>query len=375
MAAVSANPSWTFRGIDCEFLEISPLALNIICLICISVMDEPFLVECCGNHFCKGCIERVISHELACPTCRQRNFQYILDLRLKRLIYSLKVQCSHQKDGCVWTGELMDLERHLNRDAEEWSIGCPFAKLYCPYKCGQQLQRKEILIHQFLHCPERHRYKPKVQFYDQLSFIQPIDVFQITSTSGYYIYYHCDSLGLSIEAPEGIIPRGSVLPLKVGMCLYGPFMFPKDCTPIAPILMIRPPEDVCLLKPLKITIPIIITEAKDGDVKALGIQVVKTDHALDDGTLIFEELDESCTNLKLHSRNGFGYATFSISHFCFISVRANNSSEVVKRSGYCICPLHPRPSTMSSGVFTYHLCVTYFMEPCITVSQYKFATI
>ena len=265
--------------------------------------------------------------------------------------------------GCKWTGEQGKLEEHLNRDAEEWSIGCPFAELYCPYKCGQQLQRKDIKIHQNLHCPE-YKAKVPVQFYDQLSFIQPIDVFQITSASG---YYHCDSLGLSIEAPEGIIPQGSVLPLKIGMFLYGPFKFPKHCIPIAPVLMIRPPEDVCLLKPLKITIPLIITEPNDSDVEALGIQAVKAKHATND--CMFEELDESCTNLKLHSQNGFGYATFSISHFCFISVRGNNSSDVIKQSGYCIYPLHPRPSTMSSSVFTYHLCVTYFTEPCITVSQ------
>ena len=199
-----------------------------------------------------------------------------------------------------------------------------------------------------------------LQFYDKLSFIKPVDKFEITSAGG---MYHNDSLGLSIEAPEGIIPQGSVLPIKIGMCLHGPFKFSNDCTPIAPILMIHPPEDVCLLKPLKITLPLILTKPNDSDVKALGIQVVKAEHATNNCT--FKELDESCTNLKLHSQNGFGYATFSISHFCFISVRANNNNEVIKRSGYCIYPLYSNPST---GV-TYHLCVTYFTEPCITVSQ------
>ena len=108
-----------------------------------------------------------------------------------------------------------------------------------------------------------------------ISFIKPVVVLQVSSKASKY----CDdSLGLCIDIPEGAIPEGSLLQLKVGMCLYGPFKFPGNLYPIAPVLMLYPQNDIQLQKNIRITLPHIIEDAKDSDVNNLGIQVIKADH-------------------------------------------------------------------------------------------------
>ena len=71
------------------------------------------------------------------------------------------------------------------------------------------------------------------------------------------------------------------------------------------------------------------------------------------------------TDLYFHSQSDKELVTFTLSHFCFITLRANGhgSREAAERTGYCVCPLLPSPKDVNSGTFTYHLCVTYFMDP------------
>ena len=78
-------------------------------------------------------------------------------MRLKRALYALKAHCSHQKDGCEWTGELGQLDAHLNEDPEpEKQVnGCQFVEIHCLYECGDRLQRRYIQKHQTELCTKR----------------------------------------------------------------------------------------------------------------------------------------------------------------------------------------------------------------------------
>ena len=212
--------------------------------------------------------------------------------------------------------------------------------------------------------------KPSVDYQasTELPFIKPVEVLQVSSKGRLYFD---DSLGLCIDVPEGAVPEGSLLQLEVGMCLYGPFKFPTDLYPIAPILMLCSRSDIKLHKSVNITIPHIIADAEGIDSKARGIQVIKANHTslLVAGEGIFDNVIED-SNLVFHSHNGFGLATFSLPHFSFISIfEKRDNIEVAKERGYCICPLLPSPSTIYSGKLTFYLCVTYFMKPCIEVSS------
>ena len=66
----------------------------------------------CGHTFCKTCIERI--QEEKCPVCKDPKFPIFHDKRLQTLLNNLQVHCTHQRHGCGWTGELGNLDGHLN---------------------------------------------------------------------------------------------------------------------------------------------------------------------------------------------------------------------------------------------------------------------
>ena len=191
-------------------------------------------------------------------------------------------------------------------------------------------------------------------------FINPAEVLCISSKGN---VYREDSLGLCIDIPEGAVPEGSLLHLEIGMCLYGPFKFCGDL--LAPILMLHPKNVVKLSKQIIVTIPHIVEDATDSDVEAFGIQVIKADHNTETSECIFDSIGEC--DLCFHPLGGHKCATFSLPHFCFISLQATHGlKELARRKAYCVCPLLP---PIQTGPFTYHLCLTYFMKPFLKVGK------
>ena len=161
MASPSQNkeqPNKRVVGFDCEFLEPPPEhLLQSECPVCLQIIREPHQVTCCGNSFCYSCIQRVKDDNKPCPTCNKEGLSDFPDKRLKRSLYALKVRCSHQKDGCEWTGELGQLDEHLNTAPlpEKRLHGCPFVEINCVYNCEDKLQRRHIQNHQTDRCRKR----------------------------------------------------------------------------------------------------------------------------------------------------------------------------------------------------------------------------
>ena len=103
-------------GYDCEFVE-PPKELDWECAICLVILRQPYLVDCCGNHFCKACLDKISPGEenkLTCPLCKGEEFRSIPNKGLERVLNQRKVYCTHKKSGCEWTGELKLLDSHLN---------------------------------------------------------------------------------------------------------------------------------------------------------------------------------------------------------------------------------------------------------------------
>ena len=207
-----------------------------------------------------------------------------------------------------------------------------------------------------------------LRFSTKLPFIKPVKVLQVSSKGKQYTDR---SLGLCIDVPEGAVPEGSLLYLEVGMCLYGPFKFPNDLYPISPILMLCPQTDTKLNQSIKVTLPHIMKDVTNENVEKFGIQVVKADHTglVFGDTCVFDSVVGD-SNPLVHNKEGKGYVTFSLHHFCFVCIRTDHKFEDVECGGYCICPLLPVPrdSVFKSpcDIF-YHLCVTYYMDPCFKV--------
>ena len=140
-------------GFDCVFVELPQENFQADCPICLLVLREPHQVTCCGKSFCRVCIEKVQALRNPCPTCNLHNFSVYPNKGLKCSLYAFRVKCSHEKEGCQWTGELGELDRHLNEKPVpgQQFVGCEFAEVECS-DCGKLLPR-----HHFKgHCIEKH---------------------------------------------------------------------------------------------------------------------------------------------------------------------------------------------------------------------------
>ena len=151
----SVAPPEQRGGYDCEFVE-RPRELQTDCPICLLVLREPFQVTCCGNSFCRTCIERIQTNRKVCPTCNKANFAVFPDKRLRRSLSPFRVRCVHKRSGCEWTGELGELDRHLNLSPElsKQLFGCGFAAVACTH-CHKYFQRRHVHAHESESCPQR----------------------------------------------------------------------------------------------------------------------------------------------------------------------------------------------------------------------------
>ena len=141
-------------GYDCDFVNPPPEAFQTQCPVCLQILKEPCLISCCGNKYCRECIERVKKDAKPCPLCKELDFTFMQDVGLERSLNELEVWCSHEKEGCEWRGELQKLNEHVNQDPspESQLNGCEYAAVTCIYKCGEWFQRRHIAIHQNEQC-------------------------------------------------------------------------------------------------------------------------------------------------------------------------------------------------------------------------------
>ena len=136
-------------GYDCDFVQPPPEAVQSECPICHLVLREPYQAPCCGNSFCRTCIEPIRLGDANCPTCRHAGFTTFPDKRLERSLNPLKVFCSRRDEDCEWNGELGSLGRHLNENPtpSERLVGCNFVDVNCTH-CAQSFRRKSLDTHE-----------------------------------------------------------------------------------------------------------------------------------------------------------------------------------------------------------------------------------
>ena len=139
-------------GLKCEFVEKPPKVFQSECPICLLVLREPYQATCCGKSFCKECIHQIKAANQACPTCNEKDFTLFPNKGLQQSLYDFQVSCTHKSKGCEWTGELRELDNHLNSDppADKALEGCPYTVITCPLSCigcNMKLPRCDMKIH------------------------------------------------------------------------------------------------------------------------------------------------------------------------------------------------------------------------------------
>ena len=133
-------------GYDCNYVDKPPRAYE--CPICLLVLRDPHMVDCCGRKYCQTCIGQVQEAQKPCPVCNCSFKVSILEKQLQREIGDIKVYCSNKSSGCDWSGELRDLEQHQQQQ-------CSYTPIQCTLGCGQELQRTELEDHVAHSCKNR----------------------------------------------------------------------------------------------------------------------------------------------------------------------------------------------------------------------------
>ena len=134
---------------------INPPPDDVICPLCLDIIEEPYQFTCCGQHICKKCKDKFkqqatttrtnTSRQIPrCPMCRHNKYSMLPDKYFERnTLNKLLIWCS---EGCGQEIELGRLKSHLSQ--------CPCIQLDCPNGCGSKVQGQFMAEHK-KNCPKR----------------------------------------------------------------------------------------------------------------------------------------------------------------------------------------------------------------------------
>lgn len=150
-----ANEELKSGGFDCQFVEVPPKSVQSECPVCLQILRDPYQATCSGYAFCKQCIDCVERNNKPCPCCNKQ-FNKFEDKRLRKSLYDSKMHYSSSKQGCEWVGELRDLDNHLNSNPPPTNQlqGCKFSQIKCLH-CSKLFLRCDIEDHQSNKCLKR----------------------------------------------------------------------------------------------------------------------------------------------------------------------------------------------------------------------------
>ena len=138
-----------------QYIFITEPPKSRFCPICFDLLTEPYLSDC-GHHVCCQCRTRLLtSNKKECPECREPDVLSSARLNkfLQREINDLKVRCQHHREGCKWTGEVRDLQSHLDPDKRK----CDYILLPCSFGCGKRIRSGAMKAHKKRHCTKRQK--------------------------------------------------------------------------------------------------------------------------------------------------------------------------------------------------------------------------
>lgn len=143
-------------GYGCELVKPPPEHLQTECSICLHILRDAHLVDCCGNSFCQTCIDKVKRSRKTCPLCNIKFSTVVADKRLQRTLNGLDVYCSHKENGCEWVGSLGNFNEHLNTvpNTHDRLKGCGYVDINCIY-CSKNFQRHDLQNHEVNECFQR----------------------------------------------------------------------------------------------------------------------------------------------------------------------------------------------------------------------------
>ena len=136
------------QEMNCEFVEVPPAELT--CPICLKVLCQPHLVNCCGQQYCEKCLKQWQGQNESCPHCRSTGYAHMLMKQTIRKVGELKLYCPNKKHGCLAIVKVSEYNAHLG-DPQ----GCQYVEMKCSYLCNSTVFRCHMADHQAYHCVRR----------------------------------------------------------------------------------------------------------------------------------------------------------------------------------------------------------------------------
>ena len=140
----------------------SRLMDHVSCQICSKLIYDTHLAlcsVCCGQYYCASCLKAWSSEKQGggqerdtCPHCcaKGNDFNRSFNQSLQNSsVAQPKVKCRNHREGCQWTGEISELDRHLSPDNTE---RCGYVVVKCSNRCIDQYgpvsrRRKDMKKH------------------------------------------------------------------------------------------------------------------------------------------------------------------------------------------------------------------------------------
>jgi len=97
-------------------LFVDKIPDDLICALCQDVVRKPLQTKCCGQVYCKVCVNRlprIVKGILGCPHCREK-LEVFMDKRAENFINNMKIFCVNARRGCYWMGTVTNLKAHLD---------------------------------------------------------------------------------------------------------------------------------------------------------------------------------------------------------------------------------------------------------------------
>ncbi len=177
--------------------------------------------------------------------------------------------------------------------------------------------------------------------------------------------YQNESMGVTINVPEGAI-KEELLDIKVGLALYGPFNYPDGLRPVSVVLLMCPQQEVTLLKPIEVILPLIIDCAQDSiDSSNCGLTPLKACHDNYDDVKKMNRFEAfNVENLEVFMDKNFNYSSFLIDHFCYVCLAAGTTRPL--NFSYCLSRIKPSVFPLNCRS-TINFCVSFCVEACLKV--------
>ncbi|KAL5456978.1 hypothetical protein EMCRGX_G034207, partial [Ephydatia muelleri] len=161
-----------------DYMLASEVPDELLCLLCKNIATEPLQVSCCGQVFCKRCLdrnakERNVGYGDICVKCHKKWSKSVPDKMREKAIENIMVRCyiaSERGGGCSWEGRFKELRAHKSAECKWRTVTCE--------RCQETVYHKDIKGHERDSCPSRQYECPHCPYsgtYEQVTIIHYVD--------------------------------------------------------------------------------------------------------------------------------------------------------------------------------------------------------